>query len=253
MTGEDESKSVGAMEFLRELVKFPLYRIIFPLCVGATASLLLYRKVLALFPDFQLVAADLLARVTNFPTLITTLAVTLLLLLGELLCFTGELIINPLFRYLPFVQGPMMERVTPFTSSTIGFSDFDDLLKLGKEIALDMSEVHFNISRVFSGVMVALLAYAMLEPKNHILSISSIPFSMIILWICSRKHAKWWSGFLQIGSVIAPLILSQLPFLRSSVVDGMIAACIIISLFASVNYRCHANKLVYYNRTRSIS
>ncbi len=89
-----------------------------------------------------------------------------LLLLGEIYAMVGEIIINPLFDYCPLVvkkdvvkkeenenYNLLMEKISPFSSEKLYYSDID------KNIAFEMAEVHFSISRIFAALGAICLSY----------------------------------------------------------------------------------------------
>lgn len=240
------------MEFLRELVRFPLYRVLFPLGVGVFAFFLLHGKFLNISPESYLGHTYLLDRASQFPALSTALFIAFLLVIGEVFSFAGELVLNPLFWYVPFTQAGYMERVLPFSSRHLEFSNFDDVLRNNRPVALDMSEVHFSTSRVFCGLMAVMLTYALLDPRTHILALIAVPLSILVLWLCSRESAKWWFGFSVIGLAIVLFVISYFAWFGTSLIDMFIPSGLVVSFFGSVNYRCHANKLIYYNTAKAL-
>ncbi len=153
---------------------------------------------------------------------------TIAWILGEILCFLGETLIGAVFfDYKPF-HPYRVERVNPFLSSTwIQIKDFIKASQRDNALALEISEVHFVLSRVFSGLifLVPFFIYVLLNILN--LPVWLLIGLYILLIVVNLILLGKFCSLLQ--NVEKKLLCIVLLFLPTSIV---------------ILYRTHANRLL---------
>lgn len=134
-----------------EVLKIPIYRILFNFPIGVIAfgilNYLIYGKISFEFP-FEI------SNHGSLDNLEWLIYITIAILLGEVVSFIGEFPLNILFKYNPILDkdnkkpsdNNKMELVSPCSDEWIYYEDFkrDDLRSLS-------SEIHFSISRTLAG------------------------------------------------------------------------------------------------------
>lgn len=144
---------------IKELIKIPFYRLFLPITVSILA--------IFLYDYYSIYRVENLFGFLGKVQLLQNLfLISLLFIIGEIFCFVGELIINILFHYFPFKLkimhssrkfGIFMEKITPIPffrkGNSLSYSDFVNAV--GKEVAMEISEVHFVLSRTFAGLLAA--------------------------------------------------------------------------------------------------
>ncbi len=231
------------------ILKFPFYRIFVSFAVGTIAYFIFrtHESVQSIFKCFN--EKDLLS--------FWYLCVPLFWIVGEVFCMLGEMMINPFFDYHPFheeepisnrdTKDAKVEKIYPCSDQYIYFRYFD------RDSALEFSEVHFVLSRMFAGLMV--IGMSLIFPL--------LPFvlAIIISFVkCLHSRLSWdfcKCLFILLFSVIAILIttvcvLMAISSLRNECYDrfGSVLVLVIFSAIASIYYRSHANKMIYFSKNK---
>jgi hypothetical protein len=162
--------------------------------------------------------------------------------LGEILCFLGgDLFIGFIFfNWEALSDQNLLEKITPFSSHYILVSDFS---KLRSETILEISEIHFVISRIFAGIfLLCIINIINIIKSNLVAGILSLPIWLIIAGISLiKKKLDIECKIILVIFLVALLILAlKYEVYVYTLLGG-------ISLLISIVYRSHANKLIKEN------
>ncbi|MGB9500499.1 MAG: hypothetical protein ACKVE4_12325 [Dissulfuribacterales bacterium] len=136
-------------------IKTPFYRIFVNLPVGIIAFVIFHNRFPCLargwLPEHGLFCQS--------PFCKWCFVVPVLLVVGEIYSFAGEMIVNFLFEYIPFrapgkeKDSVRMECVFPCSRDFLRYETFVLDPGQGAGFAFDISELHFALSRLFAGIM----------------------------------------------------------------------------------------------------
>jgi len=110
-------------------------------------------------------------------------------LVGELLCSVGDILLGILFCFNPLSCSPYIEKCSPFNKSLIRISEVKDL---SKEF-LEFSELHFILSRTFSGLVILsflLILQLFSEIRESILPTTILLLALTLIAIIYRIQAN---------------------------------------------------------------
>jgi len=118
----------------------------------------------------------------SLPTIGWVIYLFLAFIVGETLCFIGELCIGSVFfKWKPFSADKKLESVVPFKEEYLKISD----ITKADSLIFEISEIHYVISRIFSGLSILSLLLAI---KVNLILI--FIFSFILIAIVYRSHAN---------------------------------------------------------------
>lgn len=210
---------------LNSLLRIPLYRILINIPIGFIA-----------YPIFLKFSKLLDLQVNKGQEIIL---IFVYMIIGEVFCMCGELIVNFFFDYHPFHKilpdksnnNSNIERVTPFDDKFITFRHFDKIYN-----SMEISEVHFVLSRMFAGLMVIFLCKEICVPFAFFL-----PLILVFIQIIVSKTKDCYVDcciYLSLKILISCLLIfiSQFAF---------------FFLLSSIYYRSHANKLLYLSEEKN--
>ncbi|OAG27025.1 hypothetical protein [Thermodesulfatator autotrophicus] len=254
------------MKELVELIKLSFYRLFMPIAVGISFVTLVAFSKIKIFPtndnyiniflkNFSQNGIQVLT-IENMELILPGFLLILIFLIlcfviGEIFSILGEMIINLFFSYspiFPLIRNHLnnnkditflMERISPYLDKWLSYKDFVDAI--GRENIIEISEVHFVMSRFFAGLMAVSLA------TIHILVpciFAIIAFIMTI--ICRRFKINKILNFAYILILFVSFL--ELFFLKTSDFKSIkdILGSLLFTFFfflASIYYRSHANLL----------
>jgi hypothetical protein len=169
---------------------------------------------------------------------------TIAWILGEILCFLGEILIGILiFGYKPF-HPFKVEKVSPFPSSSwIRTRDFIKTSQGNNALAMEISEVHFVLSRVFSGLII--LFPMVICPKNWVIFGELTLLFLILLFVSILSEKVLKLAFVILGVAILGFCVLCLIVLNFNMFLHLtIGVLLLLSFFVSIFYRTHANRLL---------
>ncbi|WP_025209105.1 hypothetical protein [Hippea sp. KM1] len=190
--------------------------------------------------------------------------ITLAILIGEVVSFIGEIPVNILFKYNPIketievsnekeqkktVKDSTIELITPETNQWIYYSDFNN----DKETSFWISELHFSMSRMLAGFgfeMYLALGLSFFGSASMLVVYILIYVFLIHLLQIFISKDQFAAILLIVLLFICVISLIIFPsFYYNFRSYGAIYAIIFQSSYiASVYYRAHANKLLAASR-----
>ncbi len=253
------------------LVRYSLFRIIFPIVTGlfyVEALLLKFngnevqRNGILIHITTSILDAKhlLLAKLGSYAlyvnmdivnnTIVLMLYFIFAWVVGMFATFTSEIIIFTYpFRYNIF-DGERIENISPFEKRALTFGDFG---RVNRDL-VEFSEINYVLSNFFASFSVLgfILAHTCL-----LLVILAIVFLVTLLVIdCNIRHtcAHIFNFLVPIFitvaltvtiTVVAPT--SRMSILSISITQGIIAFISLIFLFLAISFRVFANKILFYN------
>lgn len=216
----------------------------------------------------------------NKTLFVDIIIISVLVIIGELLSFTGELIINFFFNYNPLrllkknnvdrtcEYDSNIEKVVPCANEYIVYEDFE-------KFAYEMSEVHFVMSRTLAGLFIVFLVHMLyfilfsfkytIEILDYILNLPIFIFAVFLLLFVLISFIYTYRPCckLNLVAILIPLVILCLfliykECLYSQPINNkcdqikihpfLLAILTISSFLGALYYRAHANKLIFFNR-----
>jgi len=177
-------------------------------------------------------------------------------ILGEVLSFLGDLFIGYyFFRWNPFREDQNLEKITPNTWRSISIKYFLTLASNeGGRLILEMSEVHFVISRVFGGISLnfGFFFILILYKLNKYLGllVEFLFIWLVLLFLCDLLN--YIKRIILLELIINISFGISLLFFRSITLPEVLIITITSILLSTlvplliIIYRTHANRLIYW-------
>lgn len=242
------------MDKIVSQIKAPLYRVIVNLAVGVIAILILHDhfpfkngvQLLQLKPPYQCLFFK------------WYFVIPVVLVVGEIFSFAGEMIINLFFEYTPFREPEKdkdsveLERIFPCSSTYLRYKSFVN--NHGADFAFEISEVHFVLSRLFAGLMVIAIGTVCLYWSFMIGCVIFILSSFHVSWKkwdeSSKKEGAFYYIFKKLlccvfAFIVVFCINIAFPKICDHCTNYNFLPIAAFCALASVYYRAHANQILH--------
>jgi hypothetical protein len=123
------------------------------------------------------------------------------------------------------------------------YISINNLNNLNGSAILDISEIHFVLSRTFSGLLMLILSLLLflLSPDYRYIGLALALGILLVFCIMAMNIASQWKLALTILLLILIPLESVLGKLIITIILALLFLCIAIS------YRCHANRLIFWS------
>jgi len=169
-------------------------------------------------------------------------------LVGELLCSIGDILLGILFCFNPLSCSPYIEKCSPFNKELIKISELKDL---SKEF-LEFSELHFVLSRTFSGLII--LSFLLILEFFPIIWESILPATMLlfvtmITSVLYSRNVKMKDLIIVLVYILLYILLSTFILVFTlvvvkSLIISILSTSVLILLLIALTYRIQANRII---------